>query len=208
MYNIIKKIYPPETVVNTNADLINTNINNNDNYTIPFFSNPNYLARINMHKKNTSEIHDVSKCEFYKKRTCGLFKELYKNKDVPDSIKNAHTAFNKLVISYFETMDTSDIIQRIHSNASAECVGVTPSYNADLSDNDIDISNNISNNINNNIDIDTALFNVSKPSLLDSYVKTIKHKNTLAKPMFIPSKINIDIRADEFKTKGIKSVKF
>ena len=157
-----------------------------------------------MHKKNTSEIHDVSKCEFYKKRTCGLFKELYKNKDVPDSIKNAHTAFNKLVISYFETMDTSDIIQRIHSNASAECVGVTPSYNADLSDNDIDISNNISNNI----DIDTALFNVSKTSLLDSYVKTIKHKNTLAKPMFIPSKINIDIRADEFKTKGIKSVKF
>jgi len=222
MYNIIKKIHPPDVptdannILNTNSIDLNVFKNNadpNDNYTLPFFSNPNYLARINIHKKTTNEIHDATKCEFYKKRTCGLFKELYKNKDVPDNVKNAHSLFNKLAISYFESMDTSDIIQRMHSNVNVQYNGQIPPSSVDLSKNTVNVNiDNINPNINkliNEMDINTALFNSSnKISSLDSYVKTTKNKIPLSKPMFIPSKLNIDIMADEFKTKGIKTVKF
>jgi hypothetical protein len=168
-------------------------LNIEDNASLIFFTNPHYLSILR--RKKLSNITDnVEKMKFYRKRIVSLFKELFKpTEEVNKEIKELHTFFVNATIRYFEVTDKKDIIQEQYQ--TPEGLEKTPE----------DVLNDIGG---------CELYSIAEANdmmmrktitlaNLDNYVisKQDISKNEMR---IIPMKIEIDLKTNDLKTKGVR----
>jgi len=206
-----------------------------DNASLTFFTNPLYLNILQ--RKNICNVkNNTEEIKFYRKRIVSLFKDMMKETDevnVNKEIKEIHTMFVNATIRYFEVTDKKDIIQGQHQIGNANISNANIS-NANISNANIsnaNISNaNISNaNISNTIDEtlspedilntlgDSDLLTINEANdimmrkniavaSLDNYVIS-KQDNSVNETRIIPIKMNIDLKTNDLKFKGVSPKK-
>jgi len=188
----------PSNISNIASDIASNiaeeiKLNIEDNASLIFFTNPHYL-NILRRKKISNTTDNVEKMKFYRKRIVSLFKELFKpTEDVNKEIKELHTFFVNTVIRYFEITDKKDIIQEQHQ--VPEGLEKTPE---DLL-NDIGGSEIYSIAEAN----DMMMRKTITVANLDNYV-TSKQDISKNEMRIIPMKMEIDLKTNQLKTKGIK----
>ena len=173
-----------------------------DNATLAFFTNPSYLGLLQRKLTYIPKTEsDVEVIKFYRKRIISLFKDLFKNEiegQINQEVKEAHRRFVATAIKHFEMVDTKDIVQGQHMTADAGEGLITPE----------DILNAIgSGGVDDDGDYTPAAANalmmrktVVVPNL-DNYVISIADPSAVR---IIPLKIDFDLKAPELKTKGLK----
>ena len=168
-----------------------------DNASLTFFTNPLYLSilqrkKLGQIKDNTAEI------KFYRKRIIALFKDMLKEEGNKE-IKEIHTAFVNMAIRYFEITDKKDIIQGQHAQdpqhpqdpqQGAEHT-LTPEELLDTFDGSdtLDEAN------------DKMMRKTIALANLDNYVIN-KTENT-TDLRIIPMKMDIDLKTQDLKLKGV-----
>ena len=187
-----------------------------DNASLTFFTNPLYLNILQ--RKNICNVkNNTEEIKFYRKRIVSLFKDMMKETDevnVNKEIKEIHTMFVNATIRYFEVTDKKDIIQGQHQIGNANI------SNANISN--ANISNaNISNTIDETLSPEDILNTLGDSDLLtineandimmrkniavaslDNYVIS-KQDNSVNETRIIPIKMNIDLKTNDLKFKGV-----
>jgi hypothetical protein len=168
-----------------------------DNASLAFFTNPVYLNILQ--RKKLCDIKDnTEELKFYRKRIVALFKDLLKEPSENREIKEIHTMFVNAAIRYFEVTDKKDIIQEQHTEGkhtegkhtegefpSSGGPGVSPEEIFT-----IDEAN------------DAMMRKTISVANLDNYV-IMKQDNSANETRIIPIKIDIDLKTDGLKTKGV-----
>ncbi len=160
--------------------------------TLEYLTKPSYQSSIfATQHKTTNAAMSVSKEDkrFYKKRILSATKEMFYKTSYPKTLQIIHEEYLANIIEYLKVCDMEDIIQREYDD-----VELTSSINK------IDINNNIQLS-----DINKSLYNEQpNKNPMDQFVTT---KKINVKPDHIPKQKKIDLKRDEFKTKGIKKKK-
>jgi hypothetical protein len=179
--------------------------------TLEYLITPYYHNVIAARNKNNSKINEVAinkeDVRFYRKRIVAMTKEMLKGgtTDLPTpnkDIKHAYDAYVHQMIQYFKTIDRKDILQEQYlKNVTQE--------NTDDDDDDDEKTKGL-----DEIDISTVklekvnelmMKKMVKISNLDNFViQTQSEKN---ENRIIPVKKEIDLKAANLKTKGIKKKK-
>jgi len=161
-----------------------------DNASLTFFTNPQYLS-ILQRKKLGQETDNKAEIKFYRKRIITLFKDMLKE-DGNTEIKELHTAFVNAAIRHFEITDKKDIIQGQHApEQTKDNKEQTPEELLDMLDglDTLDEAN------------DKMMRKTVTVANLDNYVIT-KSENT-ADLRIIPMKMDIDLKTQDLKIKGV-----
>ncbi len=204
-------------VINTSplppAKLIkNSNLSIVDSASLTYFTNPQYMNILQRKTKcNASDNSDEIK--FYKKRIISLFKDILRdqineNEKVNVEIKEIHSMFVNASINYFQMIDTKDIIQGQHpkhvqnENMDASSLNVETTMETPE-----DILNNIGGKeiLTVNDANDLMMRKTIAVSNLDNYViSSNPDTNTTNEMRFIPLKLEIDLKTNDLKKKGVK----
>jgi hypothetical protein len=190
--------------VNLNKKNIIKLENETDNATLALFSNPLYLSMINRKLLNQSEDIEHLDVKFYRKRLVSLFKDMIKGESPTTELKEVYTSFIIKAIHYFEIIDKKDIIQGQHLQGQhlqgQSIQGEEGLVSPDDILNAIDISNNMTISEANDLMMRKTI-NVAN---LNNYVITKQDASSNADTRIIPMKIEIDLKASDLKTKGVK----
>jgi hypothetical protein len=191
-----------------------------DRATLALFSNPAYLNLLKKRQLTSLKENHSPDIKFYRKRIISLFKTILKGEEIEciSELKEIHSTFVLTAINYFKMIDTKDLIQTQYADKDANmgentCVMIDP-YMTDVDigedEGDVDLSNgNISNgNISNdNISFDKADEYMMRKTVhvanLDNYIINV-HDNSANDVRVIPIKMEYDLKAPEFRTKGVK----
>ena len=182
-----------------------------DNASLTFFTNPLYLNILQ--RKNICNVkNNTEEIKFYRKRIVSLFKDMMKETDevnVNKEIKEIHTMFVNATIRYFEVTDKKDIIQGQHQISNANISNANIS-NANIS-NTIDETLSPEDILNTLGDSDLLTINEANDIMmrkniavasLDNYVIS-KQDNSVNETRIIPIKMNIDLKTNDLKFKGV-----
>lgn len=169
-----------------------------DSASLTFFTNPAYL-NILQRKKLCSLKDNAEEVKFYRKRITTLFKELLKENTATVEIKEIHTMFVNSAIRYFEMVDKKDIIQE-HNQAQGQTQGDSQAHEqvpneegefpAEIGDCTLDEAN------------DLMMRKTITVANLDNYVIN-KQDTSTNDTRIIPMKIDIDLKTQDLKTKGV-----
>ena len=177
-------------------------MNIEDSASLIFFTNPHYL-NILQQKKLCNIKDNAEEIKFYRKRIVSLFKEILKGTDeaLNREIKEIHGLFVNTAIRYFQMMDKKDIVQGQHMVSTEHMVSDHLAENGEETPEDI--LNGIGGPELYSIEEADDLMMRKTISLanLDNYVIT-KH-DTSNETRIIPLKLDMDLKATEFKTKGV-----
>ena len=168
------------------------------NASLTFFTNPLYLNIIQ--RKNLCSIKDnTEEIKFYRKRIVSLFKDMFK--EPPNrEIKEIHTMFVNAAIRYFEITDKKDIIQGQHQpDADADADAVS---NTELNPEDILNTIGGSDLLSVNEANDKMMRKTVAVASLANYVIS-KQDNSANEKRIIPMKMEIDLKTNDLKIKGI-----
>lgn len=178
----------------TEPDPASEKMNIVDSASLTFFTNPAYL-NILQRKKLCSLKDNTEEVKFYRKRIITLFKELLKENTATVEIKEIHTMFVNAAIRYFEMVDKKDIIQE-HNQAQ----GQNPAqgqisteegeFPAEIGEYTLDEAN------------DLMMRKTITVANLDNYVIN-KQDISANDTRIIPMKIDIDLKTQDLKTKGV-----
>lgn len=190
------------------------NLNTADNASLTYFTNPAYIAILE--KRKALNVHDNSEeIKFYKKRITSLFKDILReekdsNESVNMEIKEFHSMFVNAAIRHFQMIDTKDIIQGQHPRNDKEKLDDQTNT---MSSNE-EIENKSPEDLLNTIGgkelftIDEANSHMMRKTItvsnLDNYVTTNK-ANTPNDKRIIPLKLDIDLKSNDLKKKGVKT---
>jgi hypothetical protein len=166
-------------------------MNNVDELTMMIMGNNIYNEKIT--NKKTNNDSSLYKDElFYRKRLIQYYKNLFK-KDYSTNkyINNQFHCFNRNLINIIKQNDKNDFIQeKIVGKIDTIKTQEKEDLNNETSIKIIEESNNFLKN------------NEIKTCTLDNYI--LKKPNKFKKKMVIPTKVNIDLKNQSYKTKGIK----
>ena len=187
----------------------NEKMNIVDTASLTFFTNPAYYS-ILQRKKLCNVKDNAEEVKFYRKRIVALFKDILKESDetVNKEIKEIHSLFVNTAIRYFEMLDKKDIIQGQH----IQCQHIQGEHIE---------GEHITDGENENADPEDILNSLGGPELftideandimmrktitvanLDNYVIT-KQEHTSNETRIIPFKLEIDLKTNDLKTKGV-----
>jgi len=198
-----------------------------DNASLAFFTNPVYLNILQ--RKKLCDIKDnTEELKFYRKRIVALFKDLLKEPSENREIKEIHTMFVNAAIRYFEVTDKKDIIQEQHTEGKhtegkhtegkhtegkhtegkhtegkhTEGKHTEGQYQSEF--NPLNGGPGVSPEELFTIDEanDAMMRKTITVSNLDNYV-IMKQDNSANETRIIPIKIDIDLKTDGLKTKGV-----
>lgn len=177
-----------------------------DSASLIFFTNPHYL-NILQQKKLCSVKDNAEEIKFYRKRIVSLFKEILKGTDesLNREIKEIHTLFVNASIRYFQMIDKKDIIQGQHQ---AQAQAQDQDHTEPKEETPEDILNAIGGSTLYSIEEadDLMMRKTISVSNLDNYVINT-HANVSNDKRIIPMKLEVDLKASEFKTKGVQPKK-
>jgi hypothetical protein len=193
------------------------NLNTADNASLTYFTNPAYIAILE--KRKALNVHDNSEeIKFYKKRITSLFKDILReekdtndtNESVNMEIKEFHSMFVNAAIRHFQMIDTKDIIQGQHPRNDKEKLddqtNTIPSNEENENKSPEDLLNTIGGK--ELFTIDEANCHMMRKTItvsnLDNYVTTNK-ANTPNDKRIIPLKLDIDLKSNDLKKKGVKT---
>ena len=190
-----------------------------DTASLTFFTNPAYYSILQ--RKKLCNIKDNSaEIKFYRKRIISLFKDMLKGEEEPVNreIKEIHTMFVNSAIRYFEVTDKKDIIQGHHKAHQAPAdqapADQAPADQApaDQATADQATADQTPEDILNSIggpeiySLDEANDIMMRKTItlasLDNYVIT-KQDNSTSNVRIIPIKMEIDLKANALKEKGV-----
>ena len=182
-----------------------------DNASLTFFTNPLYLNILQ--RKNICNVkNNTEEIKFYRKRIVSLFKDMMKETDevnVNKEIKEIHTMFVNATIRYFEVTDKKDIIQGQHqignaniSNANISNANISNAIDETLSPEDILNTLGDSDLLTINEANDIMMRKNIAVASLDNYVIS-KQDNSVNETRIIPIKMNIDLKTNDLKFKGV-----
>lgn len=180
----------------------NEKMNIVDTASLTFFTNPAYY-NILQRKKLCNIKDNVEEVKFYRKRIVALFKDMIKESDetVNKEIKEIHTMFVNAAIRHFEMIDKKDIIQGQHIQSEHQQDG----ENVPLDPEDPDeILNSLGGPELFTLDEANDIMmrkTITVPNL-DNYVITLQ-ENTSNETRIIPLKLEIDLKTNDLKTKGV-----
>ena len=197
-----------EIIPETNISLANET----DNATLNFFSNPMYLSMI-AKKKESSKVDNTQNIKFYRKRLVSLFKDMVKGDERPPT-QELKEVFNKFVntsINYFEMIDKKDIIQGQHhiqgDSMQSESMQSESMQSESMQSESMQGQLNAEDCLND-LTIDKANDLMMKKTIqvasLDNYV-IAKHDTSFTDLRIIPLKIEIDLKTQDLKTKGVRT---
>lgn len=176
----------------TEPDPASEKMNIVDSASLTFFTNPAYL-NILQRKKLCSLKDNTEEVKFYRKRIITLFKELLKENTATVEIKEIHTMFVNAAIRYFEMVDKKDIIQE-HNQAQGQTQGQISTeegeFPAEIGEYTLDEAN------------DLMMRKTITVANLDNYVIN-KQDISANDTRIIPMKIDIDLKTQDLKTKGV-----
>ena len=176
-----------------------------DSASLIFFTNPHYL-NILQQKKLCSVKDNAEEIKFYRKRIVSLFKEILKGTDesLNREIKEIHTLFVNASIRYFQMIDKKDIIQGQHQAQAQQ----DQDHTEHKEETPEDILNAIGGSTLYSIEEadDLMMRKTICVSNLDNYVINT-HANVSNDKRIIPMKLEVDLKASEFKTKGVQPKK-
>lgn len=182
----------------------NEKMNIVDTASLTFFTNPAYY-NILQRKKLCNIKDNAEEVKFYRKRIVALFKDILKESDetVNKEIKEIHSLFVNTAIRYFEMLDKKDIIQGQHiqgEHIEGEHITDGENENADPED----ILNSLGGPELFTIDEanDIMMRKTITVANLDNYVIT-KQEHTSNETRIIPFKLEIDLKTNDLKTKGV-----
>ena len=179
----------------------NEKMNIVDTASLTFFTNPAYYS-ILQRKKLCNVKDNAEEVKFYRKRIVALFKDILKESDetVNKEIKEIHSLFVNAAIRYFEMLDKKDIIQGQHIQGDESL----ENENADPED----ILNSLGGPELFTIDEanDIMMRKTITVANLDNYVIT-KQEHSSNETRIIPFKLEIDLKTNDLKTKGVPSKK-
>ena len=173
-----------------------------DNASLAFFTNPVYLNILQ--RKKLCDIKDnTEELKFYRKRIVALFKDLLKEPSENREIKEIHTMFVNAAIRYFEVTDKKDIIQEQHTEGKhTEGKHTEGQHQSEF--NPLNGGPGVSTEELFTIDEanDAMMRKTITVANLDNYV-IMKQDNSANETRIIPIKIDIDLKTDGLKTKGV-----
>ena len=176
----------------TEPDPASEKMNIVDSASLTFFTNPAYL-NILQRKKLCSLKDNTEEVKFYRKRIITLFKELLKENTATVEIKEIHTMFVNAAIRYFEMVDKKDIIQE-HNQAQGQTKGQISTeegeFPEEIGEYTLDEAN------------DLMMRKTITVANLDNYVIN-KQDISANDTRIIPMKIDIDLKTQDLKTKGV-----
>lgn len=190
--------------------------NEADNATLAFFTNPAYLGLLKRKlQPNNKDESDAEVIKFYRKRIISLFKDLFKSAEeqsvtaaataagresAGQELKETHLHFVMTAIKHFEMVDTKDIVQGQHIIDIKDI--------KDIKDNNSINPEDILDAIGGEYTLDEANDLMMRKTFavpnLDNYVIS-KPDLSANNVRIIPVKFDIDLKAPELKTKGLKT---
>jgi hypothetical protein len=185
----------------------NEKMNIVDTASLTFFTNPAYYS-ILQRKKLCNVKDNAEEVKFYRKRIVALFKDILKESDetVNKEIKEIHSLFVNTAIRYFEMLDKKDIIQGQHiqgEHIEGEHIEGDESLENENADPE-DILNSLGGPELFTIDEanDIMMRKTITVANLDNYVIT-KQEHSSNETRIIPFKLEIDLKTNDLKTKGV-----
>ena len=181
-----------------------------DSASLTFFTNPAYL-NILQRKKLCSLKDNAEEVKFYRKRITTLFKELLKENTATVEIKEIHTMFVNSAIRYFEMVDKKDIIQE-HNQAQGQAQAEGQAQSQGQTQGDSQAHEQVPNEEGEfpaeigDCTLDEANDLMMRKTItvanLDNYVIN-KQDTSTNDTRIIPMKIDIDLKTQDLKTKGV-----
>jgi hypothetical protein len=192
----------------------NEKMNIVDTASLTFFTNPAYYS-ILQRKKLCNVKDNAEEVKFYRKRIVALFKDILKESDerVNKEIKEIHNLFVNSAIRYFEMLDKKDIIQGQHiqgehiqgqhKHIQGQHIQGDESLENENADPE-DILNSLGGSELFTIDEanDIMMRKTITVANLDNYVIT-KQEHSSNETRIIPFKLEIDLKTNDLKTKGV-----
>jgi hypothetical protein len=192
----------------------NEKMNIVDTASLTFFTNPAYYG-ILQRKKLCNVKDNAEEVKFYRKRIVALFKDILKESDerVNKEIKEIHNLFVNSAIRYFEMLDKKDIIQGQHiqgehiqgqhKHIQGQHIQGDESLENENADPE-DILNSLGGSELFTIDEanDIMMRKTITVANLDNYVIT-KQEHSSNETRIIPFKLEIDLKTNDLKTKGV-----
>jgi hypothetical protein len=202
----------------------NEKMNIVDTASLTFFTNPAYYG-ILQRKKLCNVKDNAEEVKFYRKRIVALFKDILKESDqtVNKEIKEIHSLFVNAAIRYFEMLDKKDIIQGQHiqgehiqgehiqgqhkhiqgQHIQGQHIQGDESLENENADPE-DILNSLGGSELFTIDEanDIMMRKTITVANLDNYVIT-KQEHSSNETRIIPFKLEIDLKTNDLKTKGV-----
>lgn len=181
-----------------------------DNASLTYFTNPQYMS-ILQRKTNCKASDNSEEIKFYKKRIISLFKDILReplNETVNVEIKEIHSMFVNASINYFQMIDTKDIIQGQHPTQHTPHEKKMLSLSSEIEETPEDLLNSIGGKevLTVNDANELMLRKTITVSNLDNYVISNKADTltTTNEMRFIPLKLEIDLKTNDLKKKGVK----
>jgi hypothetical protein len=184
-------ITPPIAIVRSDLSMV-------DNASLTFFTNPAYHGLL-QRKQMAARKNNADEIKFYRKRIVALFKELSKEPETVETseLKEMHSLFVNAAIRYFEMTDKKDIVQGQHGIQGTGLGQAIDETNVSLDDlfGEADEKQTIAQ-ANDLMTRKTIVI-----ANLDNYVIS---KDTSANEVrIIPLKMDIDLKTNDLKTKGL-----
>ena len=187
----------------------NEKMNIVDAASLTFFTNPAYYS-ILQRKKLCNVKDNAEEVKFYRKRIVALFKDILKESDetVNQEIKEIHSLFVNAAIRYFEMLDKKDIIQGQHIQGDHKHIQGDHIQGDESLENENADPEDILNSLGGPelFTIDEANDIMMRKTItvanLDNYVIT-KQEHTSNETRIIPFKLEIDLKTNDLKTKGV-----
>jgi hypothetical protein len=177
-----------------------------DSASLTFFTNPMYYSILERKKKcnikdNSAEI------KFYRKRIVSLFKDILKGEEhTSNEIKEIHKLFVNASIRYFEITDKKDIVQGQHTESAHTESAHTESAHTELESANTELDLDILDEIVGPDTVDEANDLMMRKTIhvasLDNYVITKQDLST-NDTRIIPLKMEIDLKTNDLKIKGV-----
>lgn len=170
-----------------------------DSASLAFFTNPHYLS-ILQRKKICNLKDNAEEIKFYRKRIIALFKDMLKEEVMLNGdIKEIHDLFVNAAVRYFEITDKKDIVQGQHINEN-ELQSITSSD--ELSPEDLLNTLGGTELYTIHEANDMMMRKTIAVANLDNYVIN-KTDSSANNRRIIPMKLEMDLKTNELKIKGI-----
>ena len=159
---------------------------NNIHNELEYLMNADMYQRYMATQEKEIKVNFINDKKFYRRRILQLTKDLFKENNLPQSVKNNFNNYIKHCIMYFKLLDKTEILQKEYINVE----GVDLSQKEDISMCELD-----------NEFLKSGL-NPPIPTL-DNYVI----KNNTEAPRPPPQKKVVNLKTPELKNKGVRSGK-
>ena len=159
---------------------------NNIHNELEYLMNADMYQRYMATQEKEIKVNFINDKKFYRRRILQLTKDLFKENNLPQSVKNNFNNYIKHCIMYFKLLDKTEILQKEYINVE----GVDLSQKEDISMCELD-NEFLKSGLNPPV------------ATLDNYVI----KNNTEAPRPPPQKKVVNLKTPELKNKGVRSGK-